>query len=321
MAHVLMFDSECAACSRAARAVAQMGIEGLEVRGLSDPAVLAQLRQAGLEPPAGPALLSGDGAETRLVTGWAMRKGLARLLGWRRASRVVHLVSIEGRARAARARSVSRRSVLGAGLAVAAGAVTSVLLPESAAAASPQAPSGLAPASSAEAQRALGSTTVQTAINTWGPVHPAGVVNDGTTSVLVLGFTNVPDLALLVDNSAAATSARTVLAIKKDPLAAGALQFFAADGTALGSVSVVAGRVVATEPRAAAAGTAVPTIHIPTAKIRCFIHCLGAHLQAQCILTCHTCVTTPNPFSRIVACAHCIVCAGPSAIRCAHHCF
>jgi hypothetical protein len=146
-------------------------------------------------------------------------------------------------------------------------------------------------------------------------------VDDGTTSVLVLGFTNAPDLALLVDNSATATNTgRTTLAVKKDTANGGALEFFAADGAALGSVSVKAGRVVATQAPAATV-TAVPAIHIPTAKIRCFIHCLGAHLSAQCILTCHTCVTTPNPFSRIVACANCIVCAGPEAIRCAHHCF
>jgi hypothetical protein len=313
MTHVLVFDSDCAACSGAARAVAEMGITGLEVRGLSDPAVAALLREAGLERPNGPALLSGEGATARLATGWAMRRGLARLVGWRRASLIARLVSIEARARAARSGSVSRRRVIGAGLAVAAGTVTSALLPEAASAAAPQASTGLVPASDAETQRALGSAAVQTARATWGALHAAGVASDGTTSVLVFEFTNQPGLALLVDSSTTA-SGRTALAVRQAAANGGALEFFGADGTALGSVSLASGKVVATAP-------AAPSINIPTAKIRCFLHCLGAHLQASCILTCHTCVTTPNPFSRIVACAHCIVCAGPSAIRCAEHCF
>jgi hypothetical protein len=312
MTHVLVFDSDCAACSRAARAVAEMGITGLEVRGLSDPAVVALLQEAGLERPNGPALVSGEGATARLATGWGMRRGLARLLGWRRAAHVVRLVSIEARAHATRSGSVSRRRVLGAGLAVAAGTVTSALLPEAASAAAPQTTTGLAPANEAETQRALGSAAVKTARTTWGPLQAAGVTSDGTTSVLVFEFTNQPGLALLVDNTAASGS-RTALAVRQDTARA-ALEFFGADGTALGSVSLASGKVVATAP-------AAPSIHIPTAKIRCFLHCLGAHLKATCILTCHTCVTTPNPFSRIVACAHCIVCAGPEAIRCAQHCF
>ena len=322
MAHVLMFDSECAACSRAAQAVAGMGIAGLEVRGLSDPAVLALLRQAGLEQPAGPALLSGDGAQARLATGWAMRRQLARLVGWKRASRIARLVSIEGRARASRAPSMSRRRALGAGLSLAAGAAGAVLLPGSASAATPSPTSGTVPATDAEAQRALGSTAVQNAIRTWGPAQPAGVVSDGTDSVLVLSFANAPEVALLVDNSAGATAAgRKAVAVKKD-MANGALNFFGTDGTAFGAVSVRSGKVVVTEAPAAAA-SAVPAIPtgIPTGQIRCFIHCLGAHLTAQCILTCHTCVTTWNPWSRAISCLHCLVCAGPEAIRCARHCF
>jgi hypothetical protein len=312
MPHVLVFDSDCAACSRAAQAVARMGIAGLEVRGLSDPEVVARLGEAGLEPPKGPALLSGEGAQARLATGWAMRRGLARLMGWRRATAVARLISVERRARAERARSLSRRRVIGAGLAVAAGAVTSALLPEAAAAASPQAPAGLVPASDAETRRALGSAAVQAAVGTWGPAHPAGVTSDGTTSVLVFGFAGAQDVALLVDNTAGASADRMALAIRSHAANGGTLEFLSPDGTALGSVTVVAGKVVTTP--------AAPTIHIPTAKIRCFLHCLGAHLTAQCILTCHTCVTTPNPFSRIVACAHCVLCAGPEAIRCAVHC-
>lgn len=326
MTHVLMFDSDCAACSRAARAVARMGIADLEVRGLSDPAVLAALSEAGLQAPDGPALLSGEGAEARLATGWAMRRRLARLLGWQRAMQVTRLVAIEGRAHASKARLVSRRRVLGTGLAVAAGAVSSALLPELASAAGPQTSTALKAATNAETQRALSSAAVKRAVTTWGPVTAAGVANDGTSSVMVFDFTNAHDLTLVVDNSATASSSgRQALAIRQDASGAGSLHFFSPDGTALGSVSVASGRVVTAAAPAAAVGgvapAAVPTIHIPTAKIRCFLHCLGAHLQASCILTCHTCATTPNPFSRIVACAHCVVCAGPSAIRCAEHCF
>jgi predicted DCC family thiol-disulfide oxidoreductase YuxK len=317
MRHVLVFDGDCAACSRAAQAVARMDIAGLEVRSWSDPAVLALLREAGLEEPDGPALLSGEGAQAQLATGWAMRRQLARLMGWRRATRIVRLVSIEGRARvarAARAGAISRRGVLGTGLAAAAGALGSLLLPDVASAATSPSPAGVTPASDAELQTALASASVQRAIGTWGPATAAGVVHDGKTSVLVLAFTNTPEVALLVDNAAGLPpGSRLAVAVQKDP-AHGTLSFFGTDGAPFGSLSVSSGRVVVHE------APAIPT-GIPTWRIRCFIACLGAHLSAQCILTCHTCVTTWNPWSRAISCFHCLVCAGPEAIRCARHCF
>jgi hypothetical protein len=313
MAHVLMFDSSCTACSRAAQEVARMGIVDLEVRGLSDPAMVAQLREAGLEQPDGPALLSGEGAQARLATGWAMRKELARLLGWRRATRIVRLVSIEGRARAARPGSVSRRRVLGTGLAAAAGALGSALLPDGALANTSQPASGLAAVRPAEASAALASSAVRTAVNTWGPAQAAGVATDPTDPVLIFTFANAPDVSLLVDNSAGATAGRMAVAVRQDT-ANGTLSFFGTDGAPFGTLTVKAGSVIVTE------APAIPT-GIPTWRIRCFIACLGAHVSAQCALTCHTCVTTWNPWSRAISCAHCLICAGPEAVRCAKHCF
>src|SRR5438105_15948335 len=65
MEHILLFDGDCAACSEAARAVARMGVPGLEVRPLTDSRVLARLRQVGLEQSWRPALLEDDGAQVR----------------------------------------------------------------------------------------------------------------------------------------------------------------------------------------------------------------------------------------------------------------
>jgi hypothetical protein len=317
MAHVLMFDSDCSACSKAAQAVARMGIAGLEVRGSSDPGVLTLLEQAGLELPDEPALLSGEGPQARLATGWAMRRELARLVGWRRAMGIVRLMSVEGRARVARAargRSLSRRGALGTGLAAAAGALGALLVPDLASAASSPAAAGLTSASDADVRRALGSASVQRAMNTWGSATAAGVVSDGTTSALVFTFAKAPDVALLVDNAAGvAPASRLAVALRKDH-ATGMLSFFGTDGAAFGSVSVQSGKVVVHEAPAAPAG-------IPgKGQIYCFIHCVGAHASATCILTCHTCVTTWNPWSRALSCAHCLQCAGPTAIKCAKHC-
>src|SRR2546423_13641871 len=112
VAYILLFEAQCAACSRAAQAVAGLGIKDLAVRGLSDPSIVAQLGQAGLEQPTRPALLIQEGTEARLVTGWAMRWTLVRLLGWRRAGRILGLISTEGFAHASRMGTVSRRGFL-----------------------------------------------------------------------------------------------------------------------------------------------------------------------------------------------------------------
>lgn len=63
VSYTLLFEAECAACSSPAQAVAGLGIGDLTVRGLSDPLIVEQLRQAGLEQPTRPALLIQEGTE------------------------------------------------------------------------------------------------------------------------------------------------------------------------------------------------------------------------------------------------------------------
>jgi len=310
MPYTLLFNGGCASCSKAAREIVEMSLPGLEVRALTDPAVLERIGQAGLEPPDRPALLIDDGDRLRIATGWAMRAALARLAGWNRADRIVRLVSIEHRARAAsRPGTITRRSALGRGLAALAAVVGSTLLPRSVTNAA--AADGVFGAANADVQRALGAQSVRDAIATWGPVlSTVKVVNQGTESVLAFGFTNHPDLALLVDNTAAATPANTAaLGMTVITTGSGRIRLFDTSGQALVDVSVRSGNVVVTD---------VSTSRVPEfiQDIERFLGCLGAHVSAGCVLNCIGCVTG-GFFTQLIDCPQCILCAGPAAIHCA----
>jgi hypothetical protein len=313
VSYTLLFEAQCAACSRAAQAVAGLGIRDLVVRGLSDPPIVAQLAQAGLEQPTRPALLIQEGTEVRLVTGWAMRWTLVRLLGWRRAGRILGLISTEGFAHAARMGTVSRRGFLGGGVATAAGALGSMLFPGSAlAAATPPPTRSLVPARPADLQAALSSTDVQTAISTWGSAEAAGAVHDATNPVIVFTFTGRPDVFLFVDNTpGVAASKRVAVALAAN--ADGSMSYVGPDGTPYATLVKQAGGVVVVE---------APTSKTPP-KVVCFYHCLKRHigsLSQACVNACGFCAASSGP-SRIAPCLQCFLCAGHLGPTCAIECF
>jgi hypothetical protein len=97
---VLAFDAGCVACSRMAQRVQAVTGTAVQVRGLSEPAV-RQWRERALGPaaPWAPTLLAVAGEQVRAWTGAALSVRLARLLGARRAVRVVRsLAEVQGAA-------------------------------------------------------------------------------------------------------------------------------------------------------------------------------------------------------------------------------
>src|SRR5262245_35320009 len=172
-----------------------------------------------------------------------MRRRLAQLVGWRRATCVVSLASIEARARATRAAgTVTRRRLLGAGLAATAGAVVSALVPGAASAANlmpdasavPQAPGRLIRPTRQQVRTAMASPAVKSAIRHWGPIKPAWVV-PGPPKVMMFTFDRVEGLWLSVDMS----DVLRALASRPEPQA---VHYFTAGGVELGSVGVAHGK-------------------------------------------------------------------------------
>ena len=100
-------------------------VTGLEARPLEDPEVTGLLGHAGLETPDRPSLLVADSKGIEVLSGWAMRRRLAGVIGWRRSGAITGLLAAEWRARLARSadsHAPSRRGVIGGALAgVAAG--------------------------------------------------------------------------------------------------------------------------------------------------------------------------------------------------------
>src|ERR1035438_9189812 len=130
---------------------------GPEARGFEDPEVAESLRNAGLRTPDRPALMvmSDDGIQ--VLSGWAMRRRLAAVVGWRRTRTIARLLAAEWRARLAKpavSYAPSRRGVIGGVLAGLAGWVMTSGVAEASATPAKGMPA-MKPADAAAAARAL----------------------------------------------------------------------------------------------------------------------------------------------------------------------
>jgi predicted DCC family thiol-disulfide oxidoreductase YuxK len=325
MRYIILFDGNCRACSKVARMVRDLGVSGLEARSLEDPEVALLLGPAGLETPDRPALVVAESNEVQLLRGWAMRRRLARVIGWRRSGAIVSLAAAEWRARVARsadAHAPSRRTVIGGALAAAAGWV---LMPGSASASSQ--PSGsktiTTVADPAEVRAALATAPGQRAITTWGPVgQKAYKISGGGQDTLMLthpqsGIVTYMDMApealrggnpAAVSTGAAPATENTIrhYTVGGTPLADLTISGTGAKSTAVASDAIVPSRTAAPEepdvgPRAIANFTA----------------CIGRKAGAACLQHCIDCVPVVYIEKNPLPCAQCLVCAGPHAISCA----
>src|SRR5690625_2513007 len=115
--NILLFDADCAPCSRVAKRLKALNVSGLETRSFNEPEITEALTRAGHEIPDKPALLEVDGGSVKLYQGFPMRLKLARRIGFRKAGAIVGLLAEEARARAERAaeqeKVMTRRRLMG----------------------------------------------------------------------------------------------------------------------------------------------------------------------------------------------------------------
>ncbi len=322
--YVLLFDGDCVACSRVARAVSDLQIADLEVRPRTDLTVAQALEQAGIAAPVAPSLLVTGAGGTRLLRGWRMRRVLAGLMGWRRARAIMRLSAAEAEARLARRRAQAgsgstRRRIVSTGLV---GIVAGVLLPRSASAA-PQsagtATSALKLANDTDVARALASPAMRRAMATWGPVSSGAVeVTDDSQTVLVFSHSrDGREVITLVDNSAdAAADDPAALSMTGSPANKGGVRFYTVAGTVLGDISQDADGRTRAVP---AQDTAVPgQIMEPAFDRTCWLLCMnGVILPMACLQACFNCGLA---IGALINCSYCGLCAGTRAITCFKRC-
>lgn len=124
----LAFDAGCGHCTSVATAVRGIAGDRLDIRPLSDPAVVAVRRDLlGAKAPWKPTLIKQRGSVMQAVTGARLGLELLRILGPRRAGRVVSILRRGGGTELDHAPNGSRRSLLKLTPLVAAGAATGVM--------------------------------------------------------------------------------------------------------------------------------------------------------------------------------------------------
>jgi hypothetical protein len=326
MRYIVLYASDCEACSKVARLVREVSVTGLEARGLADPQVQELLGRAARAAPGRPSLLIIDNDEVQLVSGLAMRRRLAGVIGWNRAGTLARLLGAEWRARLVRSagsRAPSRRGVIGGALAGAAGwALTSGVA--SAATNHPAlAGPALRPAGRADATTVMKTPAAQQAVRAFGAPDSAVLeLTDGGQALLVLAHPG--GKLTLIDNSPGALRGDPLgLTMGPAPSGGRELRFYATSGLPLADVTTSGDRVVATVAAQVASGepgaSAIePDVSKPSkAQILVFVTCLQAQVTLNCADTCAACVHAPS-----LACiAQCGLCAGPNAWRCAKQAF
>lgn len=293
MEHIVLYANNCGACSKVARMVREISVPGLMARALDDSRVLELLSDAGLQVPSRPALLIIGGADAQVVTGWAMRMRLARVVGWRRSVAIVRLLAAEWRARLARSLapgSPSRRGVIGS---LVAGVVGGILASDAMTVPRGRGPGDLAMmiADPEEVTSLPGTASAQQAVRTWGPVEREVLkVTGGGQPVLVM--THPQGTLTFVDNSAGALRSSHPVALSIGLSRTGAsettMRYYSVHGVPLADVAEVNGRITVTSARRSA-GVTEPEVTIPLAKLACFVACLESQVDGSCADNCVNC--------------------------------
>jgi hypothetical protein len=318
MRYIVLYASDCPSCSKVARLVADASVPGLEARGFDDPEVTGSLRSAGLEIPDRPSLVITSGTGVQVLTGLAMRRRLAGIVGWGRARTIARLLAAEWRARLAKSsasRLPSRRRVIGG---IVAGVAGWAVMPGSANASTAAAGTspGMKPASQADAASVLRTATAQRAIRAWGAADPqVHEISGGSQPVLVLIHPD-RDIYTFIDNSPGALNAGAPVAVSLGaaPTAEPALRYYTVDGAALADLRLADGEVKAT-----ATPDAVPDVS--KWQFACWVGCIGRKSNVGCLSVCEQCFYyAVGSAARLIACSNCVVCAGPNGVACAKEC-
>jgi hypothetical protein len=315
MRNILLFQGNCAACSKVARMVNDISLPDLETRSIDSPEVAEILAVAGFQTsPDRPSLLVVDGDKVEIRAGWAMRQRLARLIGGRRAATLVRLYLAEWEARVSRTLDparTSRRRIIGGGLAGIGGLI---LLPGTASAEekSAKAAPAMRLANEADVERALALAPVRTAVKTWGPVQSRvyQIGSDGGR-ILVLAH-GKGDIVTFVKNFSAGSTTPTTLSMGIAPTKNAALRLYEVNGTALVDVTQIGTEVKVSAVREPGAKPdATPT--------ECFVACIIAFSGEGCVANCLGCITG-GFFTMLVDCPQCLICAGRIFTTCEELC-
>ena len=321
MRNIVLYAGSCPACSRVARLVTDASIAGLEARPFDDPQVSASLADAGLETPDRPALVVIGDTEALLLTGWAMRRHLAALVGWRRSGTIVRLLAAEWRARLTRSAglsALSRRGVIGGAAAGILGWAMSSGVAHAATSPAASTPA-LKAVSSADAARVLQTVTAQRAVSTWGAAEVLEV-SGGSNPVFMLVHAE-RDIHTFIDNSPRARQASGPAAVSLGvaPGAGGTIRYYTVSGIALADLTMADGQATATPGQPTAAVEPDATINKVT--LACFAACCGKPTNVACVESCARCAAAGgNPAQHALACAPCLVCAGVNAVNCLYVC-
>jgi hypothetical protein len=327
MRYIVLFNHDCSACSRVAQMVRDLSVTGLEARALADPEVAGLLSRAGLQTPDRPALLVADGDGAEVLSGWAMRRRLASVIGWRRSGAIATLLAAESRARlaaVAESHGPSRRGVVGGALAAAAGFA---LMPSSAWASSR--PGGSQPAvtaaDAAEVHAALATEAGHRAVRTWGEIDAkAHKITSGGVVTLILAH---PQRGVVTFIRMSPGSSHTAVSLGTVPGADNTVRYYTVGGTPLADLATSNGRAQASPVPAgtvnagmsAPAKTEEPDISVKAKA--CFIACIGRRAGGPCIANCVSCVAIVFLHKTLpLVCDQCLACAGQHAIACAEEC-
>lgn len=322
MKHVILFQNNCDACSKVAGMVRDLSVTGLEARPLEDPQIVELLSTAHVEIPDRPSLLIIDDDGLEIISGWAMRRRLANVVGWRRSGSIVRLLAAEWRARLARSAGSqvpSRRVVIGGALGGTVAVLAGWALRQPGSAAAPLRSGGgkldVTTANPADVKALLATVPVQHSVSSWGPVGDVFKVS-GEQNVFVLAHPR-DEILTIVDSSPGAVQGGnpSTLSLGKSPVTTAAIRYYTVSGTPLADAATSNGRTTVSPVQGGPEGTR-PDAPTP-AQLALFIDCCGAYMTVDCAGGCDSCVAHPN-----AACiAACLRCAGLAAWTCAKYIF
>ncbi|KIH99858.1 hypothetical protein LP52_04990 [Streptomonospora alba] len=309
MSYTLLYASHCASCSHVADSVASLNVPGLDVAPLHAPHIRELFTQAGRTVPDGPALIHWDGARLAVWMGLPMRIRLVRLLGFSRASSIIGLLGQEARARAERRGQqggLNRRTLFTGGAVAGIGAVVF-----GAGAAPAQAQGQKQPPvfalSDEQRHELLDSEPMRAGIRRWGGAQESEIFGIRDSKDQVIGC--VPHegsrATTLATIGVSAPYGITLLPDAEREV----LGFHQPTGEAVGELYRDGERTQAREP----ADTAVTKAADPGFRA-CFLACIGANVNGDCVGTCMYCATNT------VSCFMCTACAGALGIDCAAQC-
>lgn len=306
----LLFDTECALCTNAARRLRDLEVQDLELKSFTEPAIIELFQRSGEPVPTEPTLVRSDGNSLATWTGLAMRLRLVRLIGIRRAADIASLIAVDVRAHTQRNNKkgiVSRRRLLG-GTATGAGAL--IFGAAGPATASP-AEHTVVTLSPETRKRVLSHPLIRTAGSVWGTVQDSEITAAKGRGETVAIIPHKDSHAFTVLDINTFQVALTLLPSEESR----SLRYYLPSGTPLIEQVVTDGRV---ETRILTESPAQDSAEPDSVKAftACFLGCMNAEgVDASWLVSCIGCANGST-----LDCVSCTICAGPPGVKWSKEC-